>query len=251
MADLKAKEERRHSELGTETGRLTQLKRPGGELSSRPLHFIWMVDCSGSMLGEKIGTVNHAIQATIPEMLDAANNNPYAKLLVRTLKFSTGASWVRTAPTNIENFAWVDLGAEGVTDLGAAFKLLSAELTIPPMSDRALPPVIVLLSDGMPTDDYKSELDALLALPWGKKAIRIAIAIGRDADTDVLQEFTGDKDLVLEAGNREMLVKMIKWASTAASMVSAPVAQGQAGDTTSPLNTVNMPVGEISDDDVW
>ena len=33
------------------------LKRPGGELASRPLHFFWVVDCSGSMYGEKIGTV--------------------------------------------------------------------------------------------------------------------------------------------------------------------------------------------------
>ena len=34
------------------------LKRPGGELASRPLHFFWVVDCSGSMYGEKIGTVS-------------------------------------------------------------------------------------------------------------------------------------------------------------------------------------------------
>ena len=52
-----------------------QLKRPGGELASRPLHFFWLVDCSGSMYGEKIGTVNHAIQSTIPEMADAAKDN--------------------------------------------------------------------------------------------------------------------------------------------------------------------------------
>jgi len=24
-------------------------KRPGGELASRPLHFFWIADCSGSM----------------------------------------------------------------------------------------------------------------------------------------------------------------------------------------------------------
>lgn len=30
------------------------LKRPGGELESRPLHFFWVVDCSGSMYGEKL-----------------------------------------------------------------------------------------------------------------------------------------------------------------------------------------------------
>lgn len=201
------------------------LKRPGGELATRPLHFIWMVDCSGSMYGEKIGSVNHAIQSTIPEMQDASRNNPNAQLMVWTLKFSTGASWVTPNPVNIEDFAWDDLDAGGVTDLGKAFEMVAAQLTIPPMTDRALPPVIVLLSDGQPTDDYKKSLDMLLHLPWGKKAVRIAISIGQDADDDVLQQFTGNRELVLQANNPEALVKMIKWASTAASPVSAPASK--------------------------
>ena len=204
---------------------MSNLKRPGGELASRPLHFIWIVDCSGSMWGEKIGTVNHAIQSTIPEMVDAANNNPNAQLLVRTLKFSSGASWVTSNPVPIEQFAWDDLDADGLTDLGSAYELLAAQLTIPPMSDRALPPVLVLLSDGQPTDDYKQALDKLLRLPWGKKAVRIAISIGQDADDDVLEQFTGNRELVLQANNPQALVKMIKWASTAASAVSAPASR--------------------------
>lgn len=35
-------------------------------------------------------------------------------------------------PVNIEDFAWNDLDAGGVTDLGKAFELLAAQLTIPP-----------------------------------------------------------------------------------------------------------------------
>ena len=31
--------------------------RPGGELAKRPLQFIWLVDCSGSMRGKKIESV--------------------------------------------------------------------------------------------------------------------------------------------------------------------------------------------------
>lgn len=204
---------------------MANLKRPGGELASRPLHFIWVVDCSGSMYGEKIGTVNHAIQSTIPEMADAARDNPNARLLIRTLKFSTGASWVTADPVPVEDFAWDDLEADGVTDMGKAFEMLAAQLTIPPMTDRALPPVLVLLSDGQPTDDYKKGLEKLLHLPWGKKAVRIAISIGQDADDDVLQQFTGNRELVLQANNPQALVKMIKWASTAASMVSAPASR--------------------------
>ena len=206
---------------------MANLKRTGDELASRPLNFFWVVDCSGSMYGEKIGTVNHAIQSTIPEMADAAKDNPNAQLLLRTLKFSTGASWVTADPVPVENFAWDDLDAGGVTDLGKAFELLAAQLTIPPMTDRALPPVLVLLSDGQPTDDYKKSLDKLLHLPWGKKAVRIAISIGQDADDDVLEQFTGNRELVLQANNPQALVKMIKWASTAASLVSAPASRPQ------------------------
>ena len=65
----------------------------------------------------------------------------------------------------------------------------------------------------------------LLHLPWGKKAVRIAISIGQDADDDVLEQFTGNRELVLQANNPQALVKMIKWASTAASMVSAPASR--------------------------
>ena len=210
------------------------LKRPGGELASRPLHFIWVVDCSGSMYGEKIGVVNHAIQSTIPDMQDAARDNPNARLLIRTLKFSSGASWVTSDPVDIDNFIWQDLEAGGTTDLGRAFEMLAAQLTIPPMTDRALPPVLVLLSDGQATDDYKKSLDKLLHLPWGKKAVRIAISIGQDADDDALAAFTGNKELVLQANNPQALVKMIKWASTAASMVSAPASR-VADDGNNPL----------------
>ena len=242
------------------------LKRPGGELASRPLHFFWVVDCSGSMWGEKIGAVNHAIQSTIPDMVDAANDNPNAQLLIRTLKFSTGASWVTTTPVPVEDFAWEDLDAGGVTDLGKAFDMLAAQLTIPPMTDRALPPVIVLLSDGQPTDDFKKSLDKLLHLPWGKKAVRIAISIGQDADDDVLTAFTGNRELVLQANNPQALVKMIKWASTAASLVSAPASRVQAdledvlsgntepSSTNAPLvldmNNIPDPA-DVGADDVW
>ena len=63
------------------------LQRPGGELATRPIHFFWVVDCSGSMYGEKIGIVNNTIQECIPEMRTAADNNPNAQLLIRPYSF--------------------------------------------------------------------------------------------------------------------------------------------------------------------
>lgn len=201
---------------------MQELQRPGGELATRPIHFFWVVDCSGSMYGEKIGIVNNTIQECIPEMRSAADNNPNAQLLIRALQFSSGASWITSGPVSIEDYGWEDMDASGLTELGKAFDLLVAQLSIPPMPERALPPVIVLLSDGQPTDDYKRSMENLKKLPWFRKAVKIAISIGQDADDEVLIEFTGNKELVLQANNAAALEKMIKWASTTASMVSAP-----------------------------
>ena len=237
------------------------IRRPGGEMSKRPLNFFWVVDCSGSMTGEKIAKVNYAIQSTIPDMQQAAADNTNAQLLIQAMKFSTGATWMTSQPVKIEDYTWTDITASGVTDLGKAFDLLAGQLTIPPMSERALPPVIVLLSDGQPTDQYKANLDQLLNLPWGRKAVRIAIAIGNDADRDVLEEFTGNRELVLEANNPQALVAMIKWASTVAKQVSSPASRRivEATDnvsmgtpiTTTPVTIdLNIP-DDFSGDDIW
>lgn len=246
------------------------IARPGGELASRPLHFFWVVDCSGSMLGEKIGVVNNAIQSVLPEMIDEAADNPNAQLMIRTLKFSTGASWVTQSPVKVEDYAWEDLSASGVTDMGKAFELLSGQLSVDEMGERALPPVIVLLSDGQPTDDYKKALEKFHKLPWAKKAVRIAISIGQDADDDVLFEFTKNRELVLQANNATMLAKMIKWASTAISAVSSGTSSTQpkdsdanstgndnnanddAGNAPLILDMDNIPTpDDIDVDDVW
>jgi uncharacterized protein YegL len=88
------------------------------------------------------------------------------------------------------------------------------------MTERGLPPVLVLISDGQPTDDFESGLKELMAVPWGKKAVRIGIAIGEDADMEVLQQFIGNKELQpLHAHNAEQLVKYIRWHSS----IDAPV----------------------------
>ena len=116
----------------------------------------------------------------------------------------------------VADFGWADLTAEGETDMGKALQLVAEQLKMPPMSERALPPVLVLISDGQPTDDFESGLKALMEQPWGKKAVRIAISIGQDADPEVLQKFIGNTELKpLAANSPEALVKHIKWSSTA------------------------------------
>ncbi len=232
---------------------LDMMKRPGGKLANRPLHFIWMVDCSGSMeMDGKMDALNYAIKESIPDVRAAANENPGAELLVRVVTFSVGAKW-HTSATPIDEFEWKDLRADGYTDMGKAFELVADQLKMPPMSDRALPPVLVLVTDGQPTDEYKSALDKLHKLPWGTKAVKIAIAIGEDANKSMLEEFTRNKETVLHAGNPQALARFIKWASTLVKQVSAPVTNLNDDKPTN-IDTNTIPTvaeGSINDSDVW
>jgi uncharacterized protein YegL len=231
-------------------------KTPGGELANRPLHFIWICDCSGSMSGDKIQTLNFAIREAIPEMRKVADENPNAQVLVRALRFSNGAQWVIPTPTPVADFKWTDLSTDSVTDMGKALSMVAEQLKIPPMTDRALPPVLVLLSDGQPTDDFNAGLKALLGQPWGKKAVKIAIGIGADADNDVLQKFIGNQEMpVLRAHNPEALVKLIRWSSTAVLKAASSPASQSAGSN-SPVPNVPIPtpppaVGPSTAGDVW
>ncbi|MFN6499109.1 MAG: hypothetical protein RMX65_019215 [Nostoc sp. DedQUE01] len=141
------------------------------------------------------------------------------------------------------------------TDMGTGLEMVAQQLKIPPMTDRALPPVLVLISDGQPTDDFASGLKALMAQPWGKKAVRIAIAIGKDAELDVLQDFIGNLEIKpLQANNPDALVKYIKWASTAvlkaASSPATLTTSASASGITVPIAAPPIPESD-SAADVW
>ena len=88
------------------------------------------------------------------------------------------------------------------------------------MEERALPPAIVLISDGMPTDDYQRRSGRCLDEPWGARAVRIAVGIGRDADLDVLSGSWAAATRST-ANNPEQLVRSIRWASTAATRAAS------------------------------
>lgn len=230
-------------------------KRPGGRFSTRPLHFIWLCDCSGSMsVDGKIQALNHAIREAIPHMQNAADDNPYAEILVRAIAFSNGAKWHIPQPMPIENLKWSDLNAEGITDMGKALSMVSDELKVERMSERALPPILVLISDGQPTDNFVGGLEMLMHQPWGKKAVKIAIAIGRDANCEILQSFIGNPEFKpLQANNPEALISQIRWASTVAvNSVSSPTSIPRSNFTGGNVPILQPEVNRLDINiDVW
>ncbi len=189
--------------------------RPGGALARRELHFLWLLDVSGSMNADgKIQALNVAIRESIPQLQAAACDNPNVDVLVRAIVFSNGARWHLEQPTPVAQLRWEDAVAGGHTDTAAALRLAAQALRVPPMPERAVSPVVVLVTDGHHTDDFDAGLAELMAERWGRDAVRMAVAIGRDVNMTPLQAFIGDDELrPITANNPEALVQKIRWVS--------------------------------------
>jgi uncharacterized protein YegL len=169
----------------------------------------------------KINALNVAVREAIPHLRGLARNTPFARILVRAVTFSDGARWHVGQPTPVESFTWSNVQAYGETDLGAALRLVTASFDTGSFA-YALPPSLVLVSDGFPTDDFSDALAELVSHPLGKKTVRVAVGIGQDADEDTLASFMGGPPArSLRVHNPEMLVSYLRQASTAALASSA------------------------------
>jgi uncharacterized protein YegL len=232
---------------------------PDVKLSRRPLHFIYVCDCSGSMQASgKMQALNQAIRQSLPEMVQVSQQNPEAQIMVRVLSFADQALWHLGTPTPVDQVLpqWRDLEAGGLTAMGEAMEQLAAVLRTPPMDQRALPPVLVLISDGAPTDDFIDGLRTLMGEPWAAKAVRLAIAIGHDADLEVLQQFIGT-DLgrnprrPLQANDSNTLARYIQWASTAVVGAASQPRSQPGGIANTNVMLPDLPPTILDPKDVW
>ena len=108
--------------------------------------------------------------------------------------------------------------------MGTAFNELNTKLSRKEFLDSPtgnFAPVLFLMSDGQPTDEYRKALDSLRENRWFQVAIRVAIAIGDDADKNILTEFTGNPELVLTAHTPEALKQMIRFVSVTSSKIGS------------------------------
>jgi len=195
------------------------------EMPRRTMVLFFVIDVSGSMDGSKIGAVNTAIEEVIPAIIDVSDDNADALIKIAALEFSSGASWITAnGPVESDKFRWNFLEASGCTDFGAACNALNEKLSTKAFMKEAtgsFAPVIFLLSDGEPTDDWKTPLKELKNNNWFKASVKVAVAIGDDANKDVLKEFTGSIESVMEVHNAMALKKMIKFVSVRSSQIAS------------------------------
>jgi uncharacterized protein YegL len=206
---------------------MTETLMPGGGVARRPLHFIVMADCSGSMKGEKMQALNYALRSMLPHLVDWERDQLQAQLLIRILAFASTPNWyvpdavpVAELSARWRNLEYVPMGR---TNMGPAFRAVAEALSPDRLERRALRPAILLITDGLPTDPpggFEQGLTALLETAAGRSALRLAVAIGRDASSEPLDRFRSQDVPVLVADGTDEIADRLVTASIAVSRMS-------------------------------
>lgn len=223
-------------------------------IAKRTATVFFIIDQSGSMAGVKIGAVNHAMGEVANELKKLMEDNADANLELAVLTFSQDAKWMSSAPVSVDNFHWENIDALNMTNLGVAIDELCKKLSkdkggFMKGAKESYAPAFILMSDGMPTDNYQVALKKIQSNGWFKYGIKTAVAIGDDADKNMLAEFTGTIENVIEVHNSKDLIKVIKFLSVTSSCIATKGASGvsKAGDDND-LIVITQPDDLLDDD---
>ena len=212
--------------------------------TARPLPVIILADVSGSMTQDNnIGALNAALKDFLNTLSQESRLN--AEIQVSIITFGGLKAEVHVPLTP----AWQinqtnDLVASGGTPMGGAFELavemIENKEIIP---SRAYKPTIVLISDGIPTDNWESSFNKLKYSDRAQKASRMAMAIGTGADKNMLKAFVNDLEAseVFEAHNAKEIHRFFR-------AVSMSVSSRSQSNTPNQLPTVDF--SKIPDDEL-
>lgn len=178
--------------------------------TAKPLPVILLLDCSGSMSGEKIRNLNDAVR----DMLEVfrATENGETEIHVAIITFGAEVRLYQTL-ASAGGIAWRDLSAGGNTPMGTALQMAKAmigdQAVVP---SRAYRPTVVLVSDGRPTDRWEDPLHAFINEGRSAKCDRMAMALGADADEVALGKFVaGTTNPLFYAENAKQLRDFFKF----------------------------------------
>lgn len=192
-----------------------RLENKIGEIDVRKLPVYILVDTSESMFGEAIDQINKCLD----NMLAALRRDPYAleTAWLSLISFDSNAR-VLVPLTELAEFRVPKLNARPGTSLGTAIELLSLQLskevTLTENGVRGdWRPIVFLLTDGQPTDEWRGPV-ARLRARRPKPANIYAIGLGEEIDFSVLKEIA---DVTFQASEAtpETLSKLFIWMSSA------------------------------------
>lgn len=188
---------------------------------------IVLADTSGSMsVDGKIDVLNDSINRMLRafRQLDL----PGCEIVLSVISFG-GDARVHIPPTPVDQAEWKPLAATGRTPLGAAFDVARQMLEDPDaVPSRSYKPNLVLVSDGIPTDEWQSPLKALDESTQGSRALRFAVGIGAEAKHDVLRQFAGVEGQVVPVEDVELLTEFFRYVTMTVTQAAQRPVQSQA-----------------------
>ena len=191
-----------------------------------PAFFI--LDTSGSMAGPRIAALNDAVNDSVEQLFGLCRNIVH-DVRIGILEFHSCANWITVGADGapalepLEDLRRIELRAGGLTALGSALRELDAQLSRQGLmrSETGFKrPVILFTGDGSPTDDWRPALEHIRQNRWFQHAIRIAFAIGDDADEGVLAEVVGDPKAVVRCPEPGDLTELFRKVSVKAFLGS-------------------------------
>ncbi len=160
---------------------------------SRKIPICLVLDCSGSMQGEKINELN----VNIHRFLDYVRANGKAHRICDLCIITFGGDGVNVASgyDSIDNIKFVDLTASGCTPLGAAVEKAQELLDLRRSYYRNngiehYKPIMLLMSDGVPTDEYQSVAERFSKKVAERELKIFPVGIGTDFRLDILKLFS-------------------------------------------------------------
>ena len=182
-----------------------------------------VLDIPMSMDEEQITRVNTIMLEMVDLLREKANKLYSSELRIAVLQSYGTSQWLTDGLISPEDFSWQGLKASGASNFGNTLNELNNKLSreqflVSEVGFKA--PVIIFMSDGEPTDDYESALNKIKSNnKWFKTATKIAIAVGDDANLQVLQKIAGNNEAVIKVDDLESLKKLIRVVSVTASIL--------------------------------
>lgn len=193
------------------------------ESARKEMHVFFVLDTSGSMEGERIAALNRAVREMLPVLRQKAKSNADALLKLAVLEFNSGCRWLNpSGPEPMEYFVWEDLKAGGLTAMGAALKELDSKLSrnqfLSSMTGAYLP-VLIFMTDGYATDDYKSALLQIRENKWFSRGVKIGFAIGDNPDASMIADIVGGGEAVARTDDLELFARLLEVSVVTASLL--------------------------------
>lgn len=193
----------------------------------RSMLVVILADTSGSMsVDGKIDVLNDAVSRMVVAFQQV--HVPGCEIVLAVITFGNDTA-IHLPPTPVINVEWSPIAAGGPTPMGAAFTKAHEVLADPEISpSRAFRPNLILVSDGIPTDDWEAPLKLLDAEEQAQRALRFAVGIGSDARQDVLKRFAGDLGEVVEVQQVELLTDFFRYVTYAVTQAAQRPVRSQA-----------------------